>query len=106
MAQQQACVYAALILAESGKISADSLIAVSKAAGVEVTKGMATAFAGLLKDGQVDKILKNVSFGGGGAAAPAAAAAAPAAGKAAPAAAKAKEPEPEEDDDMGMGLFD
>jgi large subunit ribosomal protein LP1 len=100
MTQQLACTYAALLLADSGKTDAATIIAVAKAAKVEVSSGMASAFAALLKDVKIDEILKNVSFGGG-AAAPAAASA----GAAAPAkAAAAAAPEPEEeDDDFGMG---
>ena len=100
--QQQACTYAALILAESGKIDADTILAVTKAAKVEVSKGMASAFAGVAKNADFGKILASVSFSAG----PAPAAAAPAAaGKAAaPAPKAAAKPESDDDDDMG-GLF-
>jgi large subunit ribosomal protein LP1 len=102
MTQQLACTYAALLLADSGKTDAATIVAVAKAAKVEVSKGMASAFAALLKDVNVDEILKNVSFGGG-CAAPAGGAAPAKAGAAAPAkAAAAPEPE-EEEDDFGMG---
>ncbi|CAJ1014543.1 60s Acidic ribosomal protein, putative [Leishmania lindenbergi] len=103
---QLACTYAALILSESGKTDADSICAVAKAAGVEVSNGMAAAFANALATVNVKEVLGCITFGGaaaGGAAAPAAAAA----GGAAPAAAEKKdEPEEEADDDMGFGLFD
>jgi ribosomal protein L12E/L44/L45/RPP1/RPP2 len=100
--QQVACTYAALLLADSGKIDADTILAVTKAAKVDVSKGMATAFAGVAKTADFTKILSTVSFGApAGAAAPAAAAAAPAAGKA---AAAAKPESSDDDDDMG-GLF-
>ncbi|KAF8278019.1 putative 60S acidic ribosomal protein [Trypanosoma cruzi] len=105
--QQLACTYAALILADSGKTDMDSLLKVTKAAGVDVSKGMASAFASILKNVDINDVLSKVSFGGvapaagGATAAPAAAAAA-----AAPAAAAAKKEEEEEDDDMGFGLFD
>ncbi|RNF00034.1 60S acidic ribosomal protein [Trypanosoma rangeli] len=103
--QQLACTYAALLLADSGKTNVENLLKVTKTAGVEVSKGMATAFANLLQSVNVNELLANVSFAGG---APAAAGAAPAAGAAAPAAAAEakKEEEEEEDDDMGFGLFD
>ncbi|KAG5509071.1 hypothetical protein JKF63_06079 [Porcisia hertigi] len=105
---QLACTYAALILSESGKTDASSICAVAKAAGVEVSQGMATAFSNALASVDVNEVLRSISFGGaaaGGAAAPAAASAA--AAPAAPAAAaKKEEPEEEADDDMGFGLFD
>nr|AGN32903.1 60S acidic ribosomal protein [Trypanosoma rangeli] len=103
--QQLACTYAALLLADSGKTNVESLLKVTKIAGVEVSKGMATAFANLLQTVNINELLGNVSFAAG---APAAAGAAPAAGAAAPAAAAEdkKEEEEEEDDDMGFGLFD
>ena len=107
MTQQLACTYAALLLADSGKLNAETLTAVTKAAGVTVNKGMAGAFAAILKDADLNKILSNVSFGGG-AAAPAAAA--PAAGAKAAAAAPAAAAKPaaaeEEEDDGMFGLFD
>ena len=108
---QLACTYAALILSESGHCDADSICKVTKAAGVEVSHGMASAFASALAGISLEQVLGNISFGGAaaGAAAPAAAAggAAPAAA-AAPAASKKEEKKEEEeaDDDMGFGLFD
>ncbi|KAK7196544.1 60S acidic ribosomal protein [Novymonas esmeraldas] len=107
---QLACTYAALILSESGKTDAASIIAVTKAAGVEVSQGMAAAFSKAISSVNVNQVLGGISFGGaaaGGAAAPAAAAGASAGAAAAPAAAaKKEEPEEEGDDDMGFGLFD
>ena len=104
---QLACTYAALILSESGHCDADSICKVTKAAGVEVSHGMASAFASALAGISLEQVLGNISFGGAaaGAAAPAAAA-----GGAAPAAAASKKEEKKEeeeaDDDMGFGLFD
>ncbi|KPI84860.1 putative 60S acidic ribosomal protein [Leptomonas seymouri] len=102
---QLACTYAALILSENGNCSADAICNVTKAAGVQVSHGMATAFANAFASINVSDVLAKISFGGAasGAAAPAAAA-----GGAAPAAAAAKEEKVEEeaDDDMGFGLFD
>lgn len=104
---QLACTYAALILSESGKVDAASIGAVTKAAGVTVSGGMASAFADAAKHVDFAAVLKNISFGGA-AAGGAAAAAAPAAGgaAAAPAAKAAAAKESESDDDVGFGLFD
>jgi len=105
MTQQLACTYAALILNESGKADdASSILAITKAAGVTVSGGMAQAFADAFKNVNIAEVLGNISFGGA-AAAPAAGAAAPAAGGAA-AAKKEEKAEEEEDDEMGFGLFD
>ncbi|EAN89095.1 60S acidic ribosomal protein, putative [Trypanosoma cruzi] len=105
--QQLACTYAALILADSGKTDMDSLLKVTKAAGVDVSKGMASAFASILKNVDINDVLSKVSFGGVAPAAGGATAAPAAAAAAAPAAAAAaKKEEEEEDDDMGFGLFD
>ena len=93
-----ACAYATLILQDN--VDGAKIVAVCKAAGVDVSKGLATNFAKYASAADLDSILKNIAVGGGGAAA-----AAPAAGgKAAPAAAAPAE-ESEEDDDMGMDLF-
>ncbi|CCW65882.1 unnamed protein product [Phytomonas sp. EM1] len=108
MTQQQACTYAALILQEVNKCDAKSIRAVTAAAGVEVSQGMAAAFEKALSAVNIADVLENVSFAGGaytGAATvrDATSAAAPAAEKE-----KAKEEKPveEEDDDMGFTLFD
>ncbi|KAH9600823.1 Pseudouridine synthase [Trypanosoma melophagium] len=104
---QLACTYAAFLLADSGKCDASSLLAVTKAAGVEVSKGMAGAYAAILESVNINDVLSNIAFGGCGAPAAGGAAAAPAAGGAgAPAAKKEEKEEEEEDDDMGFGLFD
>ncbi|EPY32745.1 large subunit ribosomal protein LP1 [Strigomonas culicis] len=105
--QQLACTYAALILSENHKSDAASLLAVTKAAGVDVSVGMAHAFSAALATVGVESALKNISFGAGAAPAGGAAPVAASSGAAAPAAAAAKEEAPEEDDDeMGFGLFD
>ncbi|KAG8348303.1 putative 60s Acidic ribosomal protein [Trypanosoma vivax] len=108
MAQQLACTYAALILAGSGKNDAASLLQVTKAAGVDVSRGMAEAFASVLDQTNIEGILSNIAFGGGspGAAAAASAPVAASGAAAAAPAAKAAKEEEEEDDDMGFGLFD
>ncbi|CBZ25057.1 putative 60S acidic ribosomal protein [Leishmania mexicana MHOM/GT/2001/U1103] len=103
---QLACTYAALILSASGKTDADSICAVTKAAGVEVSHGMAAAFANALASVNVSEVLGSISFGGAAAGGPAAPAAAAASGAAPAAAAAKEEPEEEADDDMGFGLFD
>ncbi|AAZ11297.1 60S acidic ribosomal protein, putative [Trypanosoma brucei brucei TREU927] len=107
MSQQLACTYASLILSGSGNVDAAKLLAVTNAAGVTVSKGMAEAFASILGGISIDEVLGNIAFGGGApvASSGGAAAAAPAAGGAPAAAAPAKEEE-EDDDDMGFGLFD
>eukprot|EP01137_Pigoraptor_chileana_P031380 Opistho-2@19142 len=99
MSHQLACTYAALILAESGKKDAASIQAVTKAAGIPVSQGLATAFAAVAKDADFSKILASISFGGAASAAPAAASAAPAAKK----EEKKAAPVEEEEDDFGMG---
>ncbi|ORC88085.1 putative 60S acidic ribosomal protein [Trypanosoma theileri] len=104
--QQLACTYAAFLLADSGKCDASSLLAVTKAAGVEVSKGMAGAYAAVLETVNINDVLSNIAFGGGAPAAGGAAAPAAAGGAAAPAAKKEEKVEEEEDDDMGFGLFD
>ena len=95
MSAQTALTYAAFIC--DGNADGATLAAVCKAAGVDVSSGLATVYAKMLAKKSLGDILANVSVGGG-AAAPAAAAA----GGAAPAA-KAAAPveEEEEDDDMG-----
>jgi large subunit ribosomal protein LP1 len=105
---QLACTYAALILSENGSCNADAICKVTKAAGVEVSHGMATAFANAFAAINVNEVLSSISFGGAaaGAAAPAAAAAGGAAPAAAAAAKKEEKVEEEADDDMGFGLFD
>ncbi|EEQ41242.1 putative 60S acidic ribosomal protein [Clavispora lusitaniae] len=98
--------YAALILADADlEISADNLLAITKAAGASVDNVWADVFAKALEG----KNLKELLFSFAASAAPAAAASGAAATGAAPeAAAEEKEEEAaeESDDDMGFGLFD
>jgi len=101
--------YAALILADDGvEITADKLLALTKAAGIEVEPVWANLFAKALEGKNVTDLLMNVGAGG----APAAASAGGGGGASAAAEKpkeeeKAKEEEKEEsDDDMGFGLFD
>ncbi|KAH9474356.1 60S acidic ribosomal protein P1-alpha 3 [Psilocybe cubensis] len=101
--------YAALILADDGiEITADKLIALTNAAGVEVEPIWATLLEKALAGKNIKDLLSNV--GGGGApaagAAPAAAAAGGAAAEEAPKAEEKAEEKEESDDDMGFGLFD
>ncbi|KAJ3869327.1 60s acidic ribosomal protein-domain-containing protein [Lentinula novae-zelandiae] len=100
--------YAALILADDGiEITADKIVALTTAAGVELEPIWASLLAKALEGKNVKDLLSNVGGGGG-----APAAVAPSAGGAGAAAAEApkeeeKEEEKEEsDDDMGFGLFD
>ncbi|KAG5643649.1 hypothetical protein DXG03_000529 [Asterophora parasitica] len=100
--------YAALILADEGiEITADKVITLTTAAGVELEPIWASLLAKALEGKNVKDLLSNV--GGGGApaagAAPAAAAAGGAAAEAPKEEEKAEEKE-ESDDDMGFGLFD
>ncbi|CAG8959696.1 hypothetical protein HYALB_00006089 [Hymenoscyphus albidus] len=102
--------YAALILADDGvDITADKLLTLIKAAGVEDVEPIWTSlFAKALEGKDVKDLLLNVGSGGGAAAAGAPAAGG-AGGEAAPEAAKEEEkPEDKEesDEDMGFGLFD
>uniref|UniRef100_A0A060T799 ARAD1B17974p n=1 Tax=Blastobotrys adeninivorans TaxID=409370 RepID=A0A060T799_BLAAD len=96
--------YATLILADSEvEITADKLLALTKAAGVDVEPIWANVYAKAVEG----KDLKDILFAFG--AAGPAVAAAPAAGGDAGAAEAAKEEEKveeESDEDMGMGLFD
>uniref|UniRef100_A0A0A9YG09 Large ribosomal subunit protein P1 n=1 Tax=Lygus hesperus TaxID=30085 RepID=A0A0A9YG09_LYGHE len=114
MTQQLACTYAALMLHDSGKLDANSILTVTKAAGVDVSVGMAHAFANALSTVNINDVLGSMTFAAGGAAMPsggatsgAAAGGAASTGPAAAAVeAKKEEPAEEEDDDMGFGLFD
>ncbi|GMS98586.1 hypothetical protein PENTCL1PPCAC_20761 [Pristionchus entomophagus] len=105
--EEQACVYAALVLHDDDvAITGDKIATLLKAANVIVEPFWPGLFAKALEGTDVSNIIASVSSGVGGA--PAAAAAVPAAAAAAPAAAAAKKEEPKEesDDDMGFGLFD
>merc|ERR1739838_66245 len=105
--EELAVSYAALILHDEGlAITADQLLALTKAANVSVQKFWPTLFAKALQGKDVDQLLTR----GGGAAAPAGAAgaagaAAPASGDAAPAEEKKEELKESSDEEMGMGLF-
>ncbi|KAL1922271.1 ribosomal protein P1 [Calcarisporiella thermophila] len=106
MSAELAVVYATLILADEGiEVSADKILALTKAANIEVEPVWASVFAKALEGKNVKEMLQKV-----GSAAPSAApAGGAAAGGAAPAAEEKKEEkeeEEEEDDDMGFGLFD
>ncbi|KXZ41286.1 hypothetical protein GPECTOR_576g624 [Gonium pectorale] len=101
-----ACTYAALILHDDGlEITAENILTITKAAGLEVEAYWPSLFAKLFAKKSIEDLITNVGSGGG---APAAAAAAPAAGGAPAAAAPKKEEkkEPSEEEDMGFSLFD
>ncbi|KAF9552631.1 ribosomal protein 60S, partial [Agrocybe pediades] len=105
-----AATYAALILADEGiEITADKLLALTGAAGVELEPIWATLLEKALAGKNIKELLSNVGSGGGapaaGGAAPAAAAGGATAEEAPKAEEKAEEKE-ESDDDMGFGLFD
>jgi large subunit ribosomal protein LP1 len=106
MSFESALSYAALILADAEvEISSDNLLALTKAANVEVDKIYADLFSKALEGQDIKALLTNFSAG---------AAAAPSVGGAVAGGAAAEEAaeEPEEeakeesDDDMGFGLFD
>ncbi|KIJ44390.1 hypothetical protein M422DRAFT_779462 [Sphaerobolus stellatus SS14] len=103
-----ATTYAALILADEGiEISADKIVALTTAAGVEVEPIWASLLAKALEGKDVKELLSNVGAGGGAPAAGAPAAASGSAEAAAPVEEEKKVEEKEEsDDDMGFGLFD
>jgi len=101
-----ACTYAALILADDGlEITADNLLAITKAAKVQVEPFWPALYAKLFAKKDINDLLTSVGSAPA-AAAPAAGAAAPAAGGAAAPAAKKEEPKEESDQDMGFSLFD
>ena len=105
MTDATACTYAAFIA--EGKRDAATISAVLKAAGVTVNDAFVKNYSAYVAKADFNKILKNVSFGGGAAAPAAAPAAAAAAAPAKAAAAPAKpKVEEEEDGEMGFGLFD
>ena len=109
--EEQACVYAALILQDDDvAITGDKIATLLKAAKVEIEPFWPGLFAKALEGVNVADLITSVSSGVGSGPAPAAAAAAPAAGAAAAAAPaeskKKEEPKEESDDDMGFGLFD
>ncbi|CEP24120.1 unnamed protein product [Cyberlindnera jadinii] len=98
--------YAALILADAEvEVSADNLLALTKAANVEVDKIYADLFSKALDGQDIKALLTN--FSAGAAAAPVGGAAAAGGAAAEEAAAEEEEEAKEEsDDDMGFGLFD
>jgi len=105
-----AATYAALILADEGiEITADKILALTQAAGVELEPIWAALLTKALEGKNVKELLSNVGSGGGG---PAQGVVAGGATGGAPAAAADKEEEKKEeekeesDDDMGFGLFD
>merc|ERR1712071_339975 len=104
MADELACVYAALVLLDDDvAITAEKISTILKAADVKVEPYWPGLFANALEGVDAKALISNVGAGAG---------AAPAAGSAdAPAAAaekkeEKKEESEEEDDDMGFGLFD
>ncbi|KHN93882.1 60S acidic ribosomal protein p1 [Metarhizium album ARSEF 1941] len=98
--------YAALILADQGlPITEDKLMALAKAAQLEIDPIWATISAKALEGIDIKDQLVNVGAGGG-AAAPAAGGAAAAGGDAAAPAEEKVEEKEESDEDMGFGLFD
>ncbi|GMR52801.1 hypothetical protein PMAYCL1PPCAC_22996 [Pristionchus mayeri] len=107
--EEQACVYAALVLQDDDvAITGDKIATLLKAANVTVEPFWPGLFAKALEGVNVADLISSVSSGVGGGA-PAAAAAAPsgdAPAAAAPEAKKKEEPKEESDDDMGFGLFD
>merc|ERR1711915_1113908 len=106
MADELACVYAALVLLDDDvAITAEKISTILKAADVKVEPYWPGLFAKALDGVDVKALITNVGSGAG--AAPAAGGAAPAAAADAPAAAEKKEEKKEEseeeDDDMGFG---
>ena len=102
---EAACVYASLILKDENlDITADKLVSIIKASGVEVEGIWPSIFAKALKGKDLDALL--FSIGSAPAAgAPAAAGGASADTKVVEEVAPEAEKE-ESDDDMGFGLFD
>merc|ERR1711911_241146 len=109
MADELACVYAALVLLDDdAAITAEKISTILKAADVKVEPYWPGLFAKALEGVDVKALSTNVGSGAG--AAPAGGAPAAAASADAPAAVEKKEEKKEEseeeDDDMGFGLFD
>merc|ERR1711911_436642 len=104
MADELACVYAALVLLDDDvAITAEKIQTILKAAGVKVEPYWPGLFAKALEGLNLKAMITNVGSGVGSGAAPAAAAA-PAEEK--KEEKKKEESEEESDDDMGFGLFD
>ena len=110
MADNQACVYATMLLHDAGvAVTADKINAVAAAAGIELRATVPILFANFVAKKNVASLIAAAASSGAGAA-PAAGAAAPAAGakKEEPKAAakkKATPPPSDDDDDMIGGLF-
>ncbi|VEU20888.1 DEKNAAC101827 [Brettanomyces naardenensis] len=107
--EQEALSYAAIILADSElELSADNLLKLTEAAGLELDHIWGSIYAKALEGQDLQKLLANFNISAGGAVG----GAAPAAASGEAAAAEGGEEEEEEkeeeesDDDMGMGLFD
>ncbi|CAI8496386.1 unnamed protein product [Hanseniaspora opuntiae] len=97
--------YATLILADAGaEITAENILNIAKAAGVEVESVWADIYAKALEGKDVKEILAGFNSIGASAAAPAATAAA--GSSEADAEEKEASEAEESDDDMGFGLFD
>ncbi|KAK9470482.1 ribosomal protein P1 [Dipodascopsis tothii] len=103
---ESAISYAALILADADvEITSDKLLALTKAANVEVEPIWASIFAKALEGKDVKDLILNVGAAGSAPAAAVGGAAAEAAADA-PAEEEKVEEKEESDDDMGFGLFD
>jgi len=105
-----AATYAALILADDGiEITADKIVALTQAAGIDVEPIWAALLTKALEGKNVKELLSNVGSGGGG---PAPVVGGGGGGGGAAAAVeeekeeKKEEEKEESDDDMGFGLFD
>ncbi|KAF3441287.1 hypothetical protein FNV43_RR15200 [Rhamnella rubrinervis] len=103
------CSYAVMILYDEGiPVTAEKIVALLKAANVEVESYWPGLFAKVVEKRDIGDLIMNAGAGGGGAPV---AAVAPATGGGAAAAApppeeKKEEPKEESDDDMGFSLFD
>ena len=107
MTSELACTYAALILQDEGaEITADSISALVKAAGVSVEPFWPGLFEKALQSCNVSELITNIGSGvGSGAAAPAAGAAAAGGAAEAKEEEKKEESEEESDESMGFDLF-
>lgn len=106
MSSEASVSYAALILADADlEITADNLLAITKAAGASVENVWADVYSKALEGKNLKELL--FSFAASGPSGASAGAAGAAASSDAPAAEEAVEEAAEEsDDDMGFGLFD
>merc|ERR1739848_432738 len=103
MSSELACTYAALILQDEGApITADSISALVKAAGVQVEPFWPGLFEKALTSCNVAELITNIGSGMGSGAAPAAGGGAAAEEKAEE---KKEESEEESDESMGFDLF-